>query len=285
MMKLYIFFIFFIAFVSLAKAQLSANFKADTTLVCEGITVNFTDLSTSDTTITAWLWDFGDGNTSNLQNPDNVYSSAGTYTVKLTVQDENSNVNAKIITEYITVRKQPEASFVYNLANDIFLTDTFSLSSFIYEFRSNSVLYDSLDYIYSWDFGNGTFVDSSSSLIYKFETEGNYTIRFVISAGLSCTDTAETEITIEDVTSLPNVFTPNGDGINDFMIIKTNGVQNYNLIIFNRWGTIVHTINAKKITWDGYTSAGVLVDPGVYYYHLSCQENGYNKTGFIHVIR
>lgn len=283
--KIHTLFLSLFLFAFYLNAQVVANFKADTTLICEGVTVNFQDLSISDTTITDWLWDFGNGTTSTQQNPSVTYTTAGQYNVKLTVQNINSVANAKIKTKYITVRKQPVAGLLINLAKDVFITDTFTLSSYIYEMSSNSTLFDSLQYYYYWDFGDGSFVDSSASLIYKFPNKGDYFIRLVVSAGFACTDSAEADITIEDITLVPNVFTPNGDGINDFLTVKTNGVQTYELMIFSRWGTIVHTVNAKKITWDGHTSYGVLAEPGVYYYHLSCAENGYNETGFIHVLR
>jgi PKD repeat protein len=57
-----------------------------TTDNCVGNAIQFTDLSTSGGTITSWNWDFGDGNTSIQQNPIHTYSSAGSYTVSLTVQ-------------------------------------------------------------------------------------------------------------------------------------------------------------------------------------------------------
>ncbi len=59
-----------------------ADFTANTTSITEGGTVNFNDLSTNSPT--SWLWNFGDGGTSTLQNPSNTYSTAGTYIVSLT---------------------------------------------------------------------------------------------------------------------------------------------------------------------------------------------------------
>jgi len=284
--KLFTLFLTLFSFASIVNAQISADFIADTTLICEGVTVNFQDLSTSDTLIIYWAWDFNGDNITDdtTQNPSFTYNTAGQYNVKLTVQNANPEANAKIKTKYITVRKRPVAGVVVDLAKDIFLTDTFNLSSYIYELRSNSTLYDSLQYYYFWDFGDGQFVDSTSSLIYKFQDKGNYNIRMAISAGFACTDSADADITIEDITRVPNVFTPNGDGINDFLTIKTNGIHAYDLIIFNRWGTIVHTATATKLTWDGHTVVGTMVENGVYYYHLSNTITGEHEEGFIHVI-
>ena len=59
---------------------------------CTDLACNFTDQSTdSDGTISSWSWNFGDGNTSSMQNPGNNYAAAGTYTVTLTVTDNGGD--------------------------------------------------------------------------------------------------------------------------------------------------------------------------------------------------
>ncbi len=67
---------------------------------CSDLVCDFSDLSTdSDGTVVSWLWDFGDGVTSSLQNPSHVYSAEGTYTVNLTVTDNDGatgNASANI---------------------------------------------------------------------------------------------------------------------------------------------------------------------------------------------
>jgi PKD repeat protein len=61
-----------------------ANFVSSITTICEGVVV-FTDASENQ--VDTWSWDFGDGNTSNQQNPTHTYTNPGTYTVQLTVQN------------------------------------------------------------------------------------------------------------------------------------------------------------------------------------------------------
>src|SRR5690242_11723915 len=56
-----------------------AAFSADDTSITVGTEIEFTDSSTNDPT--AWLWNFGDGNTSTLQNPTHTYAAAGVYSV------------------------------------------------------------------------------------------------------------------------------------------------------------------------------------------------------------
>ena len=88
-----------------ASAQVpTANFKSDITGGCAPIVVNFEDLSTGNPT--AWAWDFGNGATSNKQNPSATYFYEGTYVVKLTVANL-SGQNTITKTAYITVYKEP----------------------------------------------------------------------------------------------------------------------------------------------------------------------------------
>jgi len=77
-----------------------ANFTADTTSGCAPLTVTFTDLSTN--TPTSWFWDFGNGDTSTLQNPVEVYNTVGSYTVLL-VATNSSGSDSLMITTYINV--------------------------------------------------------------------------------------------------------------------------------------------------------------------------------------
>ena len=83
---------------------LSAEFEATPLTGSRPLNVQFTDLSTG--TITSWLWDFGDGSTSTLQNPAHVYTDSGQYTVSLTVTDDTtSDTGTK--DQYVTVSGMP----------------------------------------------------------------------------------------------------------------------------------------------------------------------------------
>jgi vibriolysin len=79
---------------------------ADFTFTTTDLTANFTDASTdSDGTIVSWLWNFGDGNTSTAQNPSHTYAAGGTYTVILTVTDDDSATDST--SQSVTVSDTP----------------------------------------------------------------------------------------------------------------------------------------------------------------------------------
>ena len=84
-------------------SQLDANFSAGPLVACVGTPVNFTDLSTG--AVVSWTWNFGDGNTSTLENPSHTYSAAGTYNITLTVSNGTTAV-AEVKSNYITVKDQ-----------------------------------------------------------------------------------------------------------------------------------------------------------------------------------
>jgi gliding motility-associated-like protein len=89
---------------------------------------------------------------------------------------------------------------------------------------------------------------------------------------------------------IPNVFTPNGDDINDFLLAKTSGlVEKVNFSLFNRNGMLLFRTEVPRINWDG-TYKGKIVSPGVYFYQCDVFERRitgleqFHLSGFVHVI-
>ncbi len=86
---------------------------------------------------------------------------------------------------------------------------------------------------------------------------------------------------------VPNVFTPNGDGIHDYFEVATDGVAVYEFNVFTRTGTRIFRSNSPRIFWDGTNSAGLDLKEGVYYYVI--EEEGdsapYSSAGFVYLFR
>jgi gliding motility-associated-like protein len=263
-------------FPSLLFAQISVNFKADTTLVCPNYAIQFTDQSIGDT-IFNWHWNFGDGTIDSIQNPMHAYSTPGKYTVNLTASSSNAT-QTKTITNYILVRDFPEANILFS--------DTMFLPSYLIYFHGQVINHDTLPYWYYWSFDNSSFEQGDTIAIHLFNSEGLHSASFLVKAGAGCVDTSTITIDVKDTIEVPNIFTPNNDGFNDIFTVKTNGYNDFNIEIFNRWGAMVYTVTAKRIRWDGYTDAGVQVPSGVYYYHITSPDiKGYKKSGSILLIR
>jgi gliding motility-associated-like protein len=88
--------------------------------------------------------------------------------------------------------------------------------------------------------------------------------------------------------SAPNIFTPNGDGVNDIWFPSVEYETCFKCRIYNRWGALVTEFDRKLRGWDGtYRDSGGLVEDGTYYYIINyCDFTGTNgvHTGYIQVI-
>jgi gliding motility-associated-like protein/uncharacterized repeat protein (TIGR01451 family) len=145
--------------------------------VCRNMTAGFTDLSTAGfDTISTWSWDFGDGNTSALQNPEHIYPVAGTYQVKLEV---TSKAGCKAVTsQSIIVYPNPSASF-YTVP--VCLGDT-SIFTNMSSIVSGSIVSS------GWDFGDGagSMMQDPQHIYSSF---GSFQVRLVVTSAFGCTDT------------------------------------------------------------------------------------------------
>jgi len=89
-------------------------------------------------------------------------------------------------------------------------------------------------------------------------------------------------INVGDELVIPNVFTPNGDGVNDMYFVTSKGLIDFNITIVNRWGNVVFESNDTQGGWDG-TANGVKCTDGTYFYILNAksQTKEYKKHGHI----
>ncbi len=85
---------------------------------------------------------------------------------------------------------------------------------------------------------------------------------------------------------IPNVFTPNNDGINDFFVIKSKQkIDNYELVIINRWGSKLYESHSLSDSWNGKYK-GKYCSSSTYFYILSYLHNGQKKVrkGFVQLL-
>ena len=69
----------------------------------------------------------------------------------------------------------------------------------------------------------------------------------------------------QNYVEMPNIITPNGDGINDEFKVRAIGLEDLTCTIFNRYGETIYRYFGINGTWDGYTHAGVKVSAGTYF--------------------
>jgi len=90
-----------------------------------------------------------------------------------------------------------------------------------------------------------------------------------------------------DKLDVPNVFTPNGDQINDYFEVTTDGTTVYDFSVFTRTGTRIYYSHSPRIFWDGNSPDGKALREGVYYYVIE-EEGGtdpFQDAGFMHLFR
>ncbi len=119
-----------------------AEFSASSTYLPKGTPVQFTDLSSN--LVTSWQWDFGDGQTSTVKNPQHIYLTADTFTVTLIV-DNYSGSDTMVKSDYIVTNPGPPLPSFSASANIIYPGDTV----FFADLTSN----DPLEWY--WQFGDG----------------------------------------------------------------------------------------------------------------------------------
>ncbi|HLC83707.1 MAG TPA: PKD domain-containing protein, partial [Bacteroidia bacterium] len=263
---------------------------SDTNSICAPGIIQFYDNSiTGNVTdpITGWLWNFGDGTTSTLQNPTHIYPSAGTYTVILTVTTfggcNNSNSSAPYI---INVYPYPVAAFsqnstVLDLPYDLLILNNMSTGATSY----------------LWSFGDGG-TSTVPSPQYLYNAVGIYPIMLIATSSFGCSDTAYSQVTTTADVIFPNVFTPTTGGssgggydlgslTNDVFFPYTSGVTDFKFEIFNRWGELIFVSTDINIGWDGYYK-GQLCQQDVYIWKAYIKLNNgrtFNKSGDVTLLR
>ncbi len=163
-----------------------ANFSVTATTGCAPLQVQFTDLSSSTTSIiTGWSWDFGDpssgaANFSSLQNPSHTYLNGGTYSVTLAVTDNHGCVNIKSTNSNFITVGHPEIDFEANdtsvcLGTPIcFINNTFDVVGSLQ---------------YSWDFGDGIGTSGLPTPCYTYLDTGYFDVTLIAQDWWGCKDT------------------------------------------------------------------------------------------------
>ena len=79
---------------------------------------------------------------------------------------------------------------------------------------------------------------------------------------------------------IPNIFTPNNDGINDIFFVKSTGYNTLTCTIFNRYGDIVYQYYGLNGNWDGYTHAGIKCKDGTYFVIIDVTNDAGEATSY-----
>ncbi|OFY57177.1 MAG: hypothetical protein A2Y87_03315 [Bacteroidetes bacterium RBG_13_46_8] len=251
---------------------------ASDTFGCGEARVKFSLDNVDAGTITSISWDFGNGTTSNQVDPDTVvYNAPGYYDVGVVINGDEAHA----VTEesFIHVQLLSPADFIYK--------DTVTYDTYILEHTGPTD--PSATYEYSWEIGDiGT--RTGKRIQVKFPAPDTvYQVKLTVSDNFGCTDSKEVSIYVFSVLEVQNVFTPNGDNVNDFFEVSSHGSVPLAIRIFTRTGTLVYQGEGYTITWDGRTSWGLELSQGIYYFVLDALTDDpnqrFHKAGFIYLYR
>jgi gliding motility-associated-like protein len=171
-------------FANSLLANVTAAFSSNVVSGCNPLTVNFTDLSTGSPN--AWVWNFGNGNTSTLQNASAIYNTPGTYTVKLTVSD-GTTTDSKSKT--IVVFSNPTANFA--------VTPLTTCAGKPLNFANNSVSGSSPNTTNNWDFGDGTTQNTGTgNTTHTYSAGGTFPASLIVTDGNGCTGKVVVPVTV-----------------------------------------------------------------------------------------
>jgi gliding motility-associated-like protein len=140
-----------------------------------------------------------------------------------------------------------------------------------------------------WNFGNGDTSNTSSATI-RYTTAGTYQVVLTIKNANGCISTLVlAPITVEEGNfEVPNVFTPNGDGVNDIFIPRVQGYDLKSMIVYDRWGTQLYTSEGNIIGWNGKLKNGSDAVDGVYNYVIELQKSDgtkFKRLGIVTLMR
>ncbi len=249
-----------------------AAFTVNPSSLCQGSDNRFSDLSTApNSTVSTWNWSFGDGSTSTTQNPAKRYSNPGVYNVQLTVVNAVGCIS-DVFADQVTVYLQPVIdagpSYVVPQGTIVQLRSTANDSTIV-----------------SFNWSPPVNLSNPNTLRPLVNAVSDQTYTLTANGPGGCTATDEVSIKILKLVKPPNVFSPNGDGINDkWMIQNLSDYPGAYVEIFNRYGQKVFYSSGYNDPWDGRLNGTPL--PVATYYYVITLKNGFEPiTGSITIIR
>lgn len=232
-------------------------------LYCPNAPIQFTDKSEATyKPVVRWEWNFGDGTTSDAQNPEHTYAVGGDYQVSLVSTSIKGCMDTSVKTVSID-------RFVPFAGNDTIIV------------KGESVYFNATGgSIFEWSPPTNLNTTSSPTPIGYYPDTGQYNYNVYIKSPRGCEGNDSIRVWVVGQGSLfiPSAFTPNGDGKNDLLRPFAVGFTKYNYFrVFNRWGELVFDTERIGDGWDGIFK-GKKADLGTYFWLLSAVD----KDGTTH---
>jgi len=243
-------------------AKPTAMFTSDITEDCIPACVNFSDsIVANQGTIVSLSWDFGDGSNASANDPYHCFGNKNNYNIQkfdiqLIAENSNGCFDTLLQNQMITAWPLPVADFTESPNPTTILYPNVSFLNTSYGSLVSPTSY-------SWDYNDGSPIDTSFENVHIFpdQDSGTYTVQLVITNSYGCMDSTTSIIIVDPANILfsPNAFTPNDDGVNDKFFptgIGFKNLQSYELSIYDRWGDLIFRSDDYKQQWDGIANKG-----------------------------
>lgn len=226
-------------------------------------------------------WDFGDGTMGTEISPTHTYEKEGIYTVNVDITTPFGCMISRRFPNWIRVDSKPLADFDYSPDRPTNFE------------RTISFLDRSVDAIaWQWNFNDeGNAFERNPT--YTFQDTGVHFVELIVRHPSGCTDTMLQQIDIipEVRYFMPNAFTPNADSKNEEFrgIGYVDGIRNFNMTIWSRWGEKVFSSSAPNEGWNGQkNNTGASLPSGVYVYlvtYIDPREGPQEIRGYATLVR
>lgn len=249
----------------------------------DGCTLTIQSVNNSMSADATYLWDMGDGTTYTTAEPEHTYAEPGTYTVTLSIE---GGCGIGTTSEEITVNVPAPIEASFELAQAECDSKNLTLTN-------TSTAPAGVDI--SWNMGDGNIVEGPLTS-YTYNNLGTFQITLEVEDNTcDVSDTYSLEVIVEEtvdidaILQVPNVFSPNGDGVNDTFFPIEYGGDYVTLRIWNRWGTLVYESAGSYKPWDGMSESKDPKTDGVFFYTLDyeipCNGKEFKgvKTGYVHL--
>lgn len=240
----------------------------------------------SDTSLTSCMsadWDFGDGSDTSTCTPVvHCFTKAGKYSITKTIMSLAGCVGSGERLNYIEVYPVPKAQFEY-APNPVLITGP------------DVTFFDRSAEASLWEWTFGDVIDDTSTMenpLHIYGDTGCYVVTLKITSDKGCIDSIAGELCVEMEYEFyaPNTFTPNGDGINEEFKPLGTGIDenNYELIIFDRWGQEIFSTKTWGEGWNGRVgTSSKLAQVGTYVWLVrvnDLQGNFHQEVGKVSLV-
>jgi gliding motility-associated-like protein len=248
----------------------------------------FTNTSTNSGEILTTQYAFSNGAVYNVVGSEDLtvtFPSVGLYDVQMTVTSNYGCIYSTFIGGIVEVTPLPVADFTISKNPATWFETNIQTSDI------------STGNISIWDWqspGAVSINNAGSSALFSYPEGqvGTYPITLTVTTAEGCSDsiTLEIEIVPDVILYVPNAFTPDDDEHNQTWGINIDGIdfENFQLVIYNRWGELIWESRDAKESWDG-TYNGRIVPIGTYIWKISFKEKDNDGkrffTGFLNVLR